>query len=155
MARLLSPAIPAGSLTPTHPDAHQPRRRGVRFLAAARALLATSPGAAPLGEDGQLARGAPHRGDLNNARLTRAPLEEEVPALKREPGKDIVVFGGGRIAHSLMRHRLIDEYRLTIQPVALGDGMPLMQGLPEPRRLELISSTAYADGCVAQVYRDA
>ena len=54
-----------------------------------------------------------------------------------------------------MRHRLIDEYRLTIQPVALGDGMPLMQGLPEPRRLELISSTAYADGCVAQVYRDA
>src|SRR5829696_4256531 len=135
MARLLSPAIPAGSLTPTHPDAHQPRRRGVRFLAAARALLATSPGAAPLGEDGQLARGAPHRGDprgaphrgdLNNARLTRAPLEEEVPALKREPGKDIVVFGGGRIAHSLMRERLIDEYRLTLHPVALGEGLSLM-----------------------------
>jgi dihydrofolate reductase len=89
----------------------------------------------------------------NNARLTRAPLEEEVPALKRDPGKDIVVFGGARIAHSLIAHRLIDEYRLTIHPVALGEGLPLMHGLPEPQRLELISSTAYADGCVAQVYR--
>jgi dihydrofolate reductase len=52
-----------------------------------------------------------------------------------------------------MRHRLIDEYRLTIPPVALGDGLPLMHGLPEPQRLELISSTTYADGCVAQIFR--
>ena len=91
----------------------------------------------------------------SNARLSRAPLEDEVPALKREPGKDLVVFGGARIAHSLMRHRLIDEYRLTIHPVALGEGLPLMHGLPEPQRLELVSSTAYADGCVAQVYTPA
>ena len=91
----------------------------------------------------------------NNARLTREPVEEEVRALKREEGKDVVVFGGARIAHSLMRHRLIDELRLTVHPVALGEGLPLMHGLPEPQRLELISSTAYADGCVAQVLRPA
>jgi dihydrofolate reductase len=91
----------------------------------------------------------------SNARLSRAPLEDEVPALKREPGKDLIVFGGARIAHSLIRHRLIDEYRLTVHPVALGQGLPLMHGLPEPQRLELISSTAYADGCVTQVFRPA
>ncbi len=91
----------------------------------------------------------------NNARLSRAPLEEGIPALKRESGKDVVVFGGARIAHSLMRLHLIDEYRLTVHPVALGEGLPLMHGLPEPQRLELISSTAYADGCVAQVFRPA
>lgn len=91
----------------------------------------------------------------NNARLSRAPIEEEVPVLKREPGKDLVVFGGARIAHSLIRHRLIDEYRLTVHPVALGDGLALMHGLPEPQRLELISSNAYADGCVTQVFRPA
>ncbi len=91
----------------------------------------------------------------NNARLSRAALEDEIPALKRKPGKDVVVFGGARIAHSLMRHRLIDEYRLTVHPVALGDGLPLMHGLPEPQRLELISSNAYADGCVSQVFRPA
>ncbi len=91
----------------------------------------------------------------NNSRLSRAELEDEIPALKREPGKDLVVFGGARIARSLIRHRLIDEYRLTVHPVALGEGLPLMHGLPEPQRLELISSTAYADGCVSQVFRPA
>jgi dihydrofolate reductase len=91
----------------------------------------------------------------SNARLSRAPLEDEVPALKREAGKDLIVFGGARIAHSLIRHRLIDEYRLTVHPVALGEGLPLMHGLPDPQRMELISSTAYADGCVTQVLRPA
>ena len=76
----------------------------------------------------------------SNARLSRAPIEEEIPALKREPGKDLIVFGGARIAQSLIRHRLIDEYRLTVHPVALGDGLSLMHGLPSPQRLELISA---------------
>ena len=66
-------------------------------------------------------------------------------------GQDIVAFGGGHFAHSLIRARLVDEYRLTVHPVALGDGISLMHGLPEPQRFELISSTAYADGCVVQV----
>jgi dihydrofolate reductase len=93
--------------------------------------------------------------DWNNARLSRAALADEIPALKREGGKDMIVFGGGKIAHSLIRERLIDEYRLTVHPVALGDGLSLMHGLPEPQRFELISSTAYADGCVAQVLQPA
>ena len=93
--------------------------------------------------------------EWNNARLTRRPLEEEIPELKGEAGRDMVVFGGARIAHSLIRQRLIDEYRLTVHPVALGDGLSLMHGLPEPQRFDLISSTAYADGSVAQVLRPA
>ena len=91
----------------------------------------------------------------NNARLAQGPVEEEIPRLKREPGKDLAVFGGARIAHSLIRHRLVDEYRLTIHPVALGEGFPLMHGLPEPQRFEPVSSTAYADGSVSQVFRPA
>jgi dihydrofolate reductase len=58
-----------------------------------------------------------------------------------------------RIAHSLIRERLIDEYRLTVHPVMLGDGLSLMHNLSEPQRLELISSTTYADGTVSQVLR--
>lgn len=91
--------------------------------------------------------------EWHNARLSRRPLEEEIPELKREAGRDMIVFGGARIAHSLIRARLVDEYRLTVHPVALGAGLSLMHGLPEPQRLELISSTAYADGCVTQVLR--
>jgi dihydrofolate reductase len=91
--------------------------------------------------------------EWNNATLSRRPIEEEIPARKAEGGRDIVVFGGARIANSLIRERLVDEYRLTIHPVALGDGLPLMHGLPEPQRFEMVSSTAYADGSIAQVLR--
>jgi dihydrofolate reductase len=55
----------------------------------------------------------------------------------------------------VIRERLADELRLTVHPVALGDGLPLWHGLPEPRRFELVSSTTYADGCVNQVLRPA
>jgi dihydrofolate reductase len=91
--------------------------------------------------------------DWPNTRISRAAITDEVPQLKAEPGKDIVVFGGGRFGHSLIRERLADELRLTVHPVALGDGISLYHGLPEPRRFELVSATVYADGCVSQVLR--
>lgn len=90
--------------------------------------------------------------DWSNARVSGRPVEEEIPELKAEPGKDIVVFGGVSFARSLAAHGLIDEYRITVQPVALGDGLPLLQGLPEPQPLELVASTAWADGPITQTY---
>lgn len=93
--------------------------------------------------------------EWENARLNEAPLEHEIPRLKSEPGHDIVVFGGGHIGHSLIRHRLVDELRLTVHPVALGDGISLMHGLPEPRRFDLVSATVYTDGSVLELLRPA
>jgi len=93
--------------------------------------------------------------EWTNARVCDRPAEEEIPELKREAGKDIVVFGGAGFARSLAGHGLIDEYRLVVQPVALGDGLPLLHGLPEPLRLELVSSTVYADGPIAHTYVNA
>jgi dihydrofolate reductase len=90
--------------------------------------------------------------DWSNARVSSRPGEEEIPELKAEPGKDIVVFGGVSFARSLAAHGLIDEYRINVQPVALGDGLPLLQGLPEPQPLELVASTAWADGPITQTY---
>jgi dihydrofolate reductase len=87
-----------------------------------------------------------------NARLSSRPAQEEIPELKREPGKDVVAFGGAGFARSLAEHRLIDEYRINVHPVALGAGLPLFHGLTEPLRLELVSSTVYADGVVTQTY---
>ena len=88
--------------------------------------------------------------DWSNTRISRAALADEIPALKAAGGKDMVVFGGGTICNSLIRERLVDEYRLTVHPVALGDGIPLMHGLPEPQRLRMIGSTVYADGSIGQ-----
>jgi dihydrofolate reductase len=93
--------------------------------------------------------------EWENARLNEQPLEEEVRRLKAEPGRDIIAFGGPRFAHSLIASRLVDEYRLTVHPVALGRGIPLMHGLPEPHRFELINAAVYADGTVVQTLRPA
>jgi dihydrofolate reductase len=89
--------------------------------------------------------------EWENARRSTRPVEEEIPERKQAVGGDIVCFGGARFAHSLARHRLIDEYRLTVHPVALGEGLPLWHGLPEPQRFAPISTTAYPDGVVTHV----
>ncbi len=86
-----------------------------------------------------------------NASHSERPVEEEIAELKRDGEGDIVCFGGARFVHSLARGRLIDEYRLTIHPVALGAGLPLWHGLPEPQRFAPIATTAYPDGAVTHV----
>ena len=90
--------------------------------------------------------------EWSNTRVTDRPVEEEIPELKGEPGMDIVVFGGVSFARSLAAHGLIDEYRINVQPVALGDGLPLLHGLGGPQRLELVSSTTWADGPMTHTY---
>jgi dihydrofolate reductase len=93
--------------------------------------------------------------EWSNARVSSRPVSEEIPELKAEGGGDIVFFGGARLGQSLLRERLVDELRLTVHPVALGAGLPLLAGLPEPRRFELVSATVYADGTIGQVLRPA
>jgi dihydrofolate reductase len=91
--------------------------------------------------------------DWSNTRVSRRPIAEEIPELKAEGGKDMVFFGGAKLGQSLIRERLVDELRLTVHPVALGEGLPLLAGLPEPQRFELVSATTYADGSIDQVLR--
>lgn len=91
--------------------------------------------------------------DWENTTISERPVEDEIPALKAQPGKDLVVFGGASFVRSLAAHGLIDEYRINVQPVVLGDGLPLLHGLPEPLALELVSSTAWTDGTVSHTYQ--
>ena len=89
--------------------------------------------------------------DWPNASVNAQPVEEEIPRPKTKPGGDIVGFGGPSFAHSLIRHRLVDEYRLTVHPIALGHRSALMHGLPEPQRFERVSNTVYTDESMLQV----
>jgi dihydrofolate reductase len=86
-----------------------------------------------------------------NARCSARPAAEEIAELKQAGEGDVVCFGGARIAHSLARDQLIDQYRLTVHPVALGEGLPLWHGLPEPQRFTPVSTIAYPDGVVTHV----
>jgi dihydrofolate reductase len=63
----------------------------------------------------------------NNTRLLRGRAEDVVRALKAEDGKDIFVFGSAELLDTLLKARLVDEIRLCIAPVVLGQGNPLFK----------------------------
>ena len=77
----------------------------------------------------------------------------EIAAIKAEPGPDVIVWGGGRLAGALAAADLIDEYRLLVQPLALGRGQALFGQLPESRHLDLVEVTPFPSGIVVHVYR--
>ena len=57
--------------------------------------------------------------------LLHGGLAEEVAKLKEQRGQDILIYGSGQLVTELQRHGLIDEYRLMVFPVTLGDGKHL------------------------------
>ena len=86
----------------------------------------------------------------SHARVIRDP--SELAAVKQQPGKDIMVFGGAGAIESLRGAGLIDEWRLIVQPLALGAGRPLFQGLGARLSLRLIGSQALDSGVVILRY---
>jgi dihydrofolate reductase len=95
------------------------------------------------------------RADWPESRIARGDLASEIADLKRKPGKDLIAWGGAAFAQSLTRLGLVDESRLVLQPVALGDGLPLLKGLTTPLRLDLVDAQTYNTGAALHVYRPA
>ena len=62
-------------------------------------------------------------------------------------------WGGAAFAQSLSAARLVDEYQLVLQPVALGEGLPLFKGLGTPLHLELVDAQTYSTGAALHIYR--
>jgi len=90
-----------------------------------------------------------------DSRVARGDLAAEIASLRAEPGGDIIAWGGASFVQALSRAGLVDEYRLVINPVALGRGLPLFKDLPAPLTLCLVQATTYEDGSVLHVYRPA
>ncbi|MGZ3667648.1 MAG: dihydrofolate reductase family protein [Ktedonobacterales bacterium] len=87
-----------------------------------------------------------------NATLIKGDAAEEVAKLKQQPGKDMVIFGSGRLVSSLTQAGLIDEFRLIVNPVVLGSGVPLFKGMTESVRLRLTGSKTFQTGNVLLCY---
>jgi len=85
-------------------------------------------------------------------RIARGDLAAEIAALKDESGGEIMAHGGAAFVQALSRLGLIDEYRLVILPVALGNGLPLFKDLAKPLRLNLTEARSFPDGTVIHVY---
>lgn len=90
--------------------------------------------------------------EWNNSRLATADATTEINKLKAQPGKDIFVTGGATLAQSLTRLGLVDEYRLAVHPVVLGDGKRLFADVPALARFTLLETTTYDSGTVELHY---
>lgn len=89
--------------------------------------------------------------EWNNSILIKDNVVEEIAKLKQQDGKDIVVHGSATLAQTLMRHDLVDRYRLLVYPLALGTGKRLFaEGTTAT--LKLLESQAFSSGVVALVY---
>ena len=90
--------------------------------------------------------------DWPGSRIASGDTAHEIARLKKEPGGEIIAHGGTQFARSLIRLGLVDEYRLTVLPVAVGKGAPLFTGLARPVVLSLVTSTAFPSGILELVY---
>ncbi len=80
-----------------------------------------------------------------NATVVREVVPEEVRRLKAEPGGDLAL-GGADLASAFLRHGLIDEYRLYVQPVVLGAGKPLFPQGTARTDFRLLESRTFGNG---------
>lgn len=88
-----------------------------------------------------------------NASLIEGDLAAHVEALKAQPGKDIGVHGSIALTRSLLRAGYVDELRLAVLPVVVGDGERLFDGVGGPQRLELVRSQQTTSGGLLLTYR--
>ena len=80
--------------------------------------------------------------------------KEVVQSLREEPGKDIWLFGGGELFGSLCEEGLVDTVEVSIVPILLGAGVPLVAGLSRRTELKLVGQRTYEQsGIVSLVYR--
>lgn len=89
----------------------------------------------------------------DNTTLVKGDLIEEITRLKEQNGNDIIAYGGGNFVASLIKHGLIDEYHLFINPTTIGSGMTIFRELDSYQKLTLIKATAFDCGIVALNYK--
>jgi dihydrofolate reductase len=87
-----------------------------------------------------------------NTDIATGDLIEEVSKIKSQNGMDIVVYGGASFDSSLIKEKLIDEFYLFINPVAIGNGMTIFKDLNEIQKYTLIESKAFECGIVLLRY---
>jgi dihydrofolate reductase len=93
------------------------------------------------------------KSDWDNTKIVKDNMIEELKKMKQMPGKDMTVLGSGSIVTQLADHGLIDEYQIMIDPVAIGEGIPLFKGLQCKLELTLTKTKVFKSGVVLLCYR--
>ena len=87
------------------------------------------------------------------AEFVNSPIGPFIDSLRQQPGKDIWLMGGGELIASFVDEHAIDEFVVSIAPVFIGDGIPLIARRPRNVPLELKSVERFDDGLVQLRYR--
>src|SRR5262245_23953800 len=93
------------------------------------------------------------RVEWNNSTLLPEVTPEAIGQLKREPGRDMLIYGSASLVCALTDLGLIDEYQLLVHPVIAGSGKPLFGGLTEQVKLHLVNSKTHPSGVVLLTYQ--
>ena len=93
------------------------------------------------------------KAEWNNSTLIKGNVEEEVRKLKQQPGGTIRIVGSASLIQSLMKTDLIDEFRLIVHPVIVGQGKRLFNNGIEATHLKLVEAKTFKSGVVLLSYQ--
>jgi len=88
----------------------------------------------------------------HNSILIKGDAKKVLLELKQQPGKDMIIFGSGKLVSSIISSGLIDEYVLWVHPVVLKRGRPLFKGVHHRMRLKLSAFTTFSTGVILLRY---
>ncbi|SFS64482.1 dihydrofolate reductase family protein [Paenibacillus sp. BC26] len=92
-------------------------------------------------------------GTDNNATYINSNILEEVNHLKNQPGKDIWLYGGANLITTFIHLSLVDEFRLSVHPVLLGEGTPMFNESKQRLNLKLKHTRSFSSGVVQLIYQ--
>jgi len=90
--------------------------------------------------------------NLPGTKIISDNVSNEIIQLKQTQGRDIIIFGSPSASHSLMSDNLIDDYWLFVNPILLGQGIPLFKGINNKTELKLVKTIPFASGVVCLHY---
>lgn len=88
----------------------------------------------------------------SNTKLVKVDLAAEIRRMKEEPGEGLVILGSGSIVSQLAQENLIDAYQLVVNPVVLGSGRSMFDGVEKKLALKLTNTRAFGNGNVLLCY---
>lgn len=84
--------------------------------------------------------------ELPNTTIISDNLAERINEIKQQPGSELLVFGSPTATHALIEQNLIDGYWLFVNPIILGQGIPLFTGIKDKVKLNLLSTQQFSSG---------
>ena len=86
-----------------------------------------------------------------NAKLAKKDIKEEVLELRHQEGKDILV-GSRSLIVTLLNLNLIDEFQICVQPIILGNGLPILENITDRINLKLLKTKTFSSGSIVIYY---